>query len=69
MRYPTILALLIVPVLGLIFVTESDTLISNINNMPNSVDTIVAFVPFSLILISATGLIALIASIVYITIK
>lgn len=69
MRYPTILALLIVPVLGLIFVTESDTLITNINNTPSSVNTIVAFIPFSLVLISATGLIALIASIVYIAIK
>jgi len=69
MRYASLLALLIVPVLGLIFVNEIDTLISSINGIPDSLDVIVSFVPFSLILICVTGLTALISATVWVFLK
>ncbi len=69
MRYATLMALLLVPVLAFIFVNESNTLITGIDTIPGSVNTIVHFIPFSLIIVSAFGLITLVAASVYVFMK
>ena len=50
---------------GLIFVGEFNTLIGEISTIPSSVETIVYFIPFGLIIVSIVGLIFLVSGAMY----
>tara|TARA_R100000808_G_C2022669_1_gene70128 strand:+ start:77 stop:295 length:219 start_codon:yes stop_codon:yes gene_type:complete len=65
MKYAALFGLLLSAVFGLIFVGEFNTLIGEISTIPSSVETIVYFIPFGLIIVSIVGLILLVSGAMY----
>ena len=65
MKYAALFGLLLSAGFGLIFVGEFNTLIGEISTIPSSVETIVYFIPFGLIIVSIVGLIFLVSGAMY----